>query len=86
MSTLFFYNENQNPSEAHSITIPQSTCEEMTDLVKQSSEEDNCGNTVAYVEDLGLELEEVLGSMNASTNRIAELLGCLFVTTDALCS
>ncbi|AQT28049.1 hypothetical protein pVa21_108 [Vibrio phage pVa-21] len=86
MSTLYFYNVEQTPSDAHRISIPQSTLDEVTELVTQSGEEDNCGNTVAYVEDLGMELEEVLASVNASDDRVAELLSCEFVTTSTLCN
>ncbi len=86
MSTLFFYNIGQTPSDAHHITVPSPTLDELTELVTQSSEEDDCGNTVAYVEDLGMELEEVLTSINASPDRVAELLNCEFVTTSTLCS
>lgn len=86
MSTLFFYNVNQNPSDAQRIVITPSMLDEVDGLLSSSSEEDNCGNKVAYVEDIGHELEEVLGTVNASPERIAELLGCELVTTSSLCN
>lgn len=86
MNTLFFYNVNQNPSDAQRIVVPTSSLDEVNGLVSSSSEEDNCGNKVAYVEDLGHELEEVLGAVNASPERITELLSCELVTTSVLCN
>lgn len=86
MSTLFFYNVDQHPQDAQQITLPETTLDEVTDLIVRSTEEDNYGNTVAYVEDLGMELEEVLTSINASDDRVSELLGFEFVTTSSLCN
>lgn len=86
MSTLFFYNVNQNPSDAQRIIVNSSMLDEVDGLLSSSSEEDNCGNKVAYVEDIGHELEEVLDAVKASPERIAELLSCELITTSTLCN
>lgn len=86
MNTLFFYNVGQSPYEAHFVNVPAILLNELTSLITQSCEDDGYGNSVAFVVDLGNELEEALTSVKASVGRIAELLNCEFVTTSTLCN
>lgn len=86
MNSIHFYNVDQDPATAQLIHVPATHVEELTYLITQVAEEDSYGNISAYVEDLGTELEEMLSAINASPERIAELLNYELVSTDSLCS